>query len=552
MGVVIMGGIAAALLMLRQEAIGTHLKIAELHARTFGDHLTQTIQSIDLASKNIDMFSKDGVNIESIEKSFEDMLRHTPYIRSVSMLESNGKVVASTNKENIGKVVTLNNFIPKPFLSNELLRFGSPQKGRDIYESSEIAMNSGIKSDEISFVPIIKSVNNQDKEYTLLIALNSDYFINRYMQSLSPNIGLVDIIRIDGTLLFSTDENLMVGKLRQTFAGLFSSGEESFSNTIECDGKNSLVAYQLSPAYPVGVVARLDYETTLEHWERQRLNVLLITALLVIISASLGLALLIRHKKQQMMEAQILKSKITAMGELIGMIAHQWRQPLTVVSAILSNLSAAYEDGELDEEYLRKSVKDGNEMLRYMSKTIDNFRNFFKPQSLKEEFCLCGIVLDAVELTLVGLQTDGIKIFFNSILVDEDNRGLCEKQMPIVGYKNEFLQAIISIIKNSKEAMQIHNVENKIIYIDLKETEDSYIASISDNGGGVDKKVANRIFEPYFTTKHGSMGAGMGLYVAKMLIENDMDGKLGYKNIDDGASFAIELKKGDNASKEEQ
>ncbi len=548
MGLVIIGGVTVALLMLRQEAIGTHLKIAKLHARTFGDHISQTIKNIDLASRNTALFSDDKIDLSDTEKSFEEMLQNSPYIRSISMLDANKTVLVSTNKTNIGISVKLDNFLPEPFLNEDLLRFGSPWSGRDLYDGFEILPSKGAKSNEVSFVPVIKSVKNKDEEYTLLVAINSDYFINSYIQSLGVDIGSVDIARIDGTLLFSTDEHAVIGKIPKAYTQLFSSGKDSFSDVMEYDKKESLVSYQLSPSYPIGVVVRLDYGVTLKQWERQRINVLLVTTLLVIISAALTLALIIRHKKQQMMEAQILKSKIVAMGELISMIAHQWRQPLTVVSAIFSNISDAYEDGELTQEYMDKSVKQGNDILRYMSKTIDDFRSFFKPQDSKEEFCLCRAISDAVKLAFGGFDMKGIKIFFNSVLVEENSGELCEKQMSVLGYKNEFLQAVISIIKNSKEAMEAHQTENKAIYIELKESDDLYLATISDNGGGVGEKVAHRIFEPYFTTKHNSIGAGMGLYVTKMLVENGMGGKLGYKNIDNGASFIIELQKSDKTT----
>lgn len=543
MGAVIIGGVTAALFMLRQEAIDTHIKIAELHAHSFGDHLSHTIKSIDLASESVAMLSKKEINTVSIRESFDDMIESTPYIRSVNLLNENGVVLVSTNKVNVDKTVKLGDFLPTPFLNDPMLRFGRPWKGRDLADGSEISKDNEAGLHETGFIPIIKTIPIKDKDYTLLICVNSDYFVNSYLRSLSAEVGFVDIARIDGTLLFSTDERLKIGKTSEQFAKLFSTGKDASSGISQHDERDALFAYQLSPTYPVGVVVRLDYDTTLKQWEKQRINVLLITTMLVIVSATLTLMLLIRHKKQQMMEAQLLKSKIVSMSELIGMIAHQWRQPLSIVSAIFSNISDAYEDGELTQEYLDKSVKQGNDTLRYMSKTIDSFRGFFKPQESKEEFCLCHTLSDAVKLVLGGLQARSIKIFFNGLLVDEGGIELCKKPMPVTGYKNEFLQAAISIIKNSKEAIEGKGIKNGAIYIKIEEGEGGYKISFLDNGGGVGKEAANRIFEPYFTTKHNSMGAGMGLYVAKMLIENGMGGKLGYENTDNGALFVIELDK---------
>jgi len=550
MSSIIIGGVTAALFMLRQEAVNTHLKIAALHAYSLGDHLTNTVKSIDLASSNVEILSRGGINLTAVRESFDGMIEDTPYIRSVNLLDEHGVVLTATNKANIGKLVRLDDFLPVPFLDNHMLRFGAPWKGRDLSDGIEISKKDGIDSQEISFIPIIKSIPVGDKEYTLLVAVNSDYFVNRYIQSLSTETGSVDVMRIDGTILFSTDEHIKIAKISNQFAKLFSGGKDVFSGVGQYDGKDTLFAYKLSPGYPLGVVVRLDYDTTLKQWEKQRVNVLLITTLLVIISVTLTLLLLIRHKKQQMMEAQILKSKIVSMGELIGMIAHQWRQPLTIVSAIFSNISDAYEDGELTKEFLDKKVKQGSETLRYMSKTIDDFRSFFKPQEFKQQFCLCQALSDAVKLAMGRLHTIGINIFFNGSLVGEESRELCEKPMYIMGYKNEFLQVIISIIKNSKEAIEAKSVKNGKIDVKIENNDDEYKITITDNGGGISKKVANRIFEPYFTTKHNSMGAGMGLYVAKMLIENGMGGKLGYENLDDGVSFVMELSKNEQIIKE--
>jgi signal transduction histidine kinase len=551
MGIIIIGGVTAALFMLREEAIKTHLKLAQLHARTFGDHLSQTLLGINLATENLTILSTNGASLKLIDKSLDDILRRMPYIRSLTLLDENGEAIVSTNKKNIGVKVTINNFIPVPFLDEPTLRFGIPWKGRDLFDGLEISSTNGANSKDVSFVPIIKSMTSGTKKYTLLIALNSDFFINRYSQSLTLETGFVDVARIDGVLMFSTDESVKVGSVAQEHTKMFASGKDTMAETIAFGGKESLTAYQLTSANPIGVVVRLDYKNTLSNWEKQRINVLLVTTALVVFSAILTLILMIRHKKQQAMEAEILKSKIAAMSELISMIAHQWRQPLAIMSGIFANIVDAYEYGELTKEYLEENSKQSSDILRYMSKTIDDFGGFFRPHDSKGSFCLYTATMDAIRLALDGMSNGGAKIYLNDTIIDENSRALARLEMPVLGYRNEFMQALISMFKNSQDAIERNGVKNGAIYIKTEETDSKYLLHISDNGGGVAQNAKSRLFEPYYTTKHSSMGTGMGLYVAKMLVENNMDGKISFKDIDGGTLFTIELDKL-NITKEEE
>jgi signal transduction histidine kinase len=538
---VIIGGVTAAMVMLRVEAINTHLKIAELHSRTFADHLNQTVHSMDIAIENISSMSDDKVFLQTVNQSFADLIHNSPHVRSISLLNEKNEVVASSNQKNIATKVSLDDFLPTPFLNEPLLRFGGPKRGRDIDDISSLPKEQAIDKNDVSFVPMIKKISTKSGNYTILIALNSDYFINRYGQSLDVGTGFVDVLRIDGVLLFSTDPSLNVGKVMDESLKVLNEGRDASSFVGSYGGKESLLAYQLLGERPLSVLVRLGYDDTLRQWERQRLNVLVITTVLVVVSAALLLLLLIRTKKQQAMEEQILKSKIAAMGELISMIAHQWRQPLAVVSAMFSNICDAFEDGELTQEYLDKTNKQAGEMLRYMSRTIDDFRRFFKPQESKDVFSLCDALKDSILFIYSQLSSLNIQIYVNDKPFDAQIISDCSSEMPVEGFRSEFIQAIISLIKNSKEAIEKNSPKDAQIRIGLRADNNKYILTIGDNAGGIEPKIIKRIFEPYFTTKHQAMGAGMGLYVVKMLIENGMDGSIDCKNTDDGAMFTIEL-----------
>jgi len=224
----------------------------------------------------------------------------------------------------------------------------------------------------------------------------------------------------------------------------------------------------------------------------------------------------------------IQKSKMAAMGEMIGNIAHQWRQPLSQVSGLFFDIESAYDYKELDKEYLSNRVNEANDLLEYMSKTIDDFRNFFSPNSKKEDFLIIDAVQSAINIVRPTLNYHKIEI---SISIDLN----CK----INGYKNEYAQAIVNIISNAKDILIDRKIkEPKIkIYLD-KEVEG--LLCIEDNAGGVDKDIISKIFDPYFTTKY-DYGTGIGLYMTKLIIEEKMNGTISVKNSTNGAVFSIKV-----------
>jgi signal transduction histidine kinase len=536
--VVVIGGVTAAVYTLRQEAINTHLKVAQLHARTFGDHMTHIMQNINLSAENIAMLDSNKL----VKKRFDDIMLNTPYIRSLNLLDENGTVLISSNQNNVGANVNSEYFLPIPFLDSGMLRFGKPWSGRDLYDGRESSVSTPINAEELSFIPIAKKLLIAGKTRTLIIALNTDYFLNRYTQSLDPNVGFVDVLRIDGMSMFSTDLSVMTGGLVPESISALAEGKDSSSYVGIYKGKESLIAYQLLRNYPLGVIVHLDYEKTLKQWENQRVNILMITTILVLISTALAFALFLRYKKQRVIEERILKTKMEATGEMIGMIAHQWRQPLAAISAIFANIKDAYDYGELSAELMAQKNKQAKETLQSMSKTIDEFRTFFIPQTKKEPFCICAATLDAIRLVADMLKIDGVKLYYGDILIEGQVADFCDERMTILGYKNEFVQAVISLIKNSKEAVVSNGIKDGAIYIRLRGNEGTYRLEIADNGGGIKEELISKIFNPYFTTKKESIGIGMGLYIAKITIENNMNGKISFKNKSGGAIFIIELK----------
>jgi PAS domain S-box-containing protein len=217
------------------------------------------------------------------------------------------------------------------------------------------------------------------------------------------------------------------------------------------------------------------------------------------------------------------QSKLASMGEMIGAIAHQWRQPLNELSINIQNLDDDYEDGLINEEFINEFIEDNNKVIMFMSNTIDDFRNFFRIDKTKEIFSIKEAIKQTLSIQEAQLKSHNIEL----ILDGEDFK--------ISGFKSEFQQVILNIINNSKDVLVSNNIKNAKIEILLI----GKTITITDNGGGIPKDIIARIFEPYFTTKEQGKGTGMGLYMSSMIIKDNMNGTIDVKNIDDGVRFTL-------------
>ncbi|MCK5111315.1 MAG: cache domain-containing protein [Arcobacteraceae bacterium] len=239
------------------------------------------------------------------------------------------------------------------------------------------------------------------------------------------------------------------------------------------------------------------------------------------------------RKKDNML---IQQSKMASMGEMIGNIAHQWRQPLNVIGTSVMGLQLKYENDFIDNEYIQNHTNKINTIIQNMSHTIDDFRNFFAPNKEKVDFN----IKETIEKTL-NLLGGAFKVHDINILIN------CDKQCMINGYKNEFSQAILVILNNSKDAIVQNNISQGEITIDISCDKDSTKIIIVDNGGGIPNDILDKVFEPYFTTKFKSQGTGIGLYMVKEIVENHMQGFVMIENFKNGVKVTIELAKGNRS-----
>ena len=236
-------------------------------------------------------------------------------------------------------------------------------------------------------------------------------------------------------------------------------------------------------------------------------------------------------KQKEQEQLLIQQTRLAAMGEMIGNIAHQWRQPLNALGLILQNLKFSYEIGELDEKMMNKSIEKANMLTKNMSKTIDDFRNFFRPNKAKESFKINESVTKAIELIESTFEHHNIKL----------EKDFTSTETEFFGFPNEFSQVVLNLLTNAKDAVLENKIENPLIIVQTKKDDEYIYISIKDNGLGIKSEIINKIFEPYFTTKDEGKGTGIGLYMSKIIIENNMNGKIEVKNEEEGANVTIKL-----------
>ena len=232
--------------------------------------------------------------------------------------------------------------------------------------------------------------------------------------------------------------------------------------------------------------------------------------------------------QKKLAEQEILlhqQSKLAAMGEMIGAIAHQWRQPLNALNMNIQNLEDDFEDGLIDEPFIQAFIEKNRKTIVFMSKTIDDFRNFFRTDKEKQSFSL----LNAVHETIALQEAQ-----FKNHAIDVEIEG---EDISLFSLKGEFQQTILNLINNAKDALVESGRCDKKITIQLL----GDALAVEDNAGGIPEEILERIFEPYFTTKEQGKGTGIGLYMSKLIIEKNMGGILSVENRSEGARFLIQF-----------
>ncbi|WP_152017918.1 sensor histidine kinase [Aliarcobacter butzleri] len=281
------------------------------------------------------------------------------------------------------------------------------------------------------------------------------------------------------------------------------------------------------------------------NYEKYALNILILGMILIIflLVASGYVSIFLENKlkeyKKELDNKQAIlyqQSKMAAMGEMIGNIAHQWRQPLSIITTATSGMVLQKQMGVLTDEFFFEASNRINTSSQYLSQTIDDFRNFFIPNKEKSKVNLIEIFKKTLDLISAQFSSKDIEIIKNIEGVEFES------------YENELIQALINILNNSRDEL-IKKDGERFIFVDAFEKDNFINIIIKDNAGGVIKENLNKIFEPYFTTKYKSQGTGIGLYMTEEIITKHLNGTICVENVEFtynekeyfGAEFTIKI-----------
>ncbi len=247
----------------------------------------------------------------------------------------------------------------------------------------------------------------------------------------------------------------------------------------------------------------------------------------------LALALAYRYnlQKEELSKKNIMlhkQSRLASMGEMINNIAHQWRQPLNRVNLSLAVIKKVLDEEMINNEFINKKIKNSEINIQYMSQTINDFADFFSSDKKEINFDVYKTLEKS--LKLIESRLNGITVHYPQNI-----------KIEIDGFVNEFIQVILVILNNAIDNFEINSVQQRDIYLSISNNEESITVGIVDNGGGINHKNIDYIFDPYFSTKFKHEGTGVGLYMAKMLIENSMNGNLKVYSQDNTTKFEIKL-----------
>ena len=253
-----------------------------------------------------------------------------------------------------------------------------------------------------------------------------------------------------------------------------------------------------------------------------------------------NLEVLVENKTKELIQKENIlnhQSKMAAMGEMIENIAHQWRQPLSLISTAATGAKLKKDFGNLNDADFYETMEIINSSAQHLSNTIDDFRNFFSNEKEASFFDVNTPIDKVLYLVSSKLKNRRIEIIKNS------------KEIVVLGLVNEFIQVLLNIINNALDAFEENDLENKFIFIDVYKKENTLVLTIKDNAGGIKEEIINKIFEPYFTTKQKKQGTGIGLYMSNEIIKKHMNGNISVLNkeylFNDikyvGAEFTIEL-----------
>ncbi len=372
--------------------------------------------------------------------------------------------------------------------------------------------------------------------FTIAITVLILYFLKK-QQKLEKSYHQIEAV-IDSTIeAIIVSQNLKCIDFNQAALELF-----KIENKEDALGKHPLEFIAAESKELVKKNIKLDnaelYEATILKSDGTKAPALLKGTNIVLDNKNVRISSIIDVSDLKDRESRLIsQSKLASMGEMIGNIAHQWRQPLSVISTSASGMQVQKEMNILSDDEFYKYCEIINENAQFLSQTIDDFRNFIKGDSKPVRFDLKNDTDSFIKLVDATIKRNNITIILD-----------LEENIKIQGYPNELIQCFMNIFNNAKDALIEHNEEDdRFIFISQIIDEDNVIIEFKDNAGGIPEDIIDKVFDPYFTTKHKSQGTGLGLHMSYNLVTSGMKGTLKVKNKEfnfnekhyKGASFNI-------------
>lgn len=494
----------------------------------------------------IEYLQRGQINEENIAFLFEEIIRSNKSMMQIRFLDQNGmEKIRFDRKESLShEIIKIENLQNKS--SRDYFKENITNKEKIWF--SKLDVNIERKKIDVPYKGTFRIILPVIFEHKFQGMLVLNYFAERYLERFLQAV-VYDTILIDsdGFIISHYDQTKNWSKYQKKPFIVEKKYLKYLENDLFCDGQITIKKLNLPFENDLFLILRLNKVNQLAHTEiyNKRITTLVCIYLFVIAIICVILYLVFKKFEENELEIQILtksqkqkdilllqKSKMASMGEMLANIAHQWRQPLTIIALHTMHLEKKVHKGDANKEFIFAYVNNVTSTLKNISKTMEDFSNFFKPNKEKITFKIEDLIKEVLVILEKVLTDNKIRVEFSQNTKTEYR-----------GYKNELLHVFLNIISNSKDALQLQNCEQRFIEIDIKEENKNFIITIEDNGKGIDKDIFLKVYDPYFTTKSDKNGIGIGLYMSKTIIERSFKGKISLENKKSGILCTLYLPK---------
>jgi len=466
-----LGITAYTLWRLRTDAISNSLQVSALQARAFEAFFTQSLRVSELTAATLGLPHAAKLNANNIDSALAETLRHAPFLRSLSLLDEQGQIVASSNPANVGLPVSTQDYLPQTARPQKMLRIGQPWAGRDFADGRLTQPDAPVGLNAQSFVPMTYEVSEGTSRLRLLMALNTDYFLSHIERFMDHTQGTAEMVRYDGTVLMSTNAQSQAGALRADLVASLRLNETEFGvlDSSLDPQSSALTAFRASQLYPVVVVVRLDRAKVLQAWKAEAR-----TLLGVVVPAMLLLVLLAGafHNRQQALEDQRARADRRAQAERLLRInatvfdASQDAIAITDAQANIVSVNAAFTriTGYSEEEalgrnprILRSGQVDAAVYVQMWASLLQN--GFWRGDLLNQR--KDGSLYDAHLSISMAQSAAGEVLHFVGVIADISERKAAEEKLKLAA----------SVFGTAREAIMITDIRGGIIDVNAAFSE---------------------------------------------------------------------------------